>query len=130
MSDATRSIQTVEPTPETQPYWDAANEGKLLIKSCTDCGKNHYYPRTYCPYCQSDNTKWLEASGAGSIYTYSVYRRTPAPYAIAYVTLSEGVTMLSNIVDTNLDALGVGQDVKVVFKASESGQKVPMFTPV
>lgn len=129
MSEQTRPIHTLEPTPETRPYWDAANEGRLLVKHCAGCGKAHHYPRTYCPYCFSDDTRWQETSGTGTVYSYSVFRRAPVPYAIAYVTLDEGVTMLTNLVDCDLNALSVGQQVRVVFKDSESGQKVPMFTP-
>ena len=51
------------------------------------------------------------------IYTYSVMRRgAPEPYAIAYVTLAEGPTMMTNIVDCDLDGIRIGQKVKVVFK--------------
>ena len=55
-------------------------------------------------------------------------RRAQTPYAIAYVALTEGVTMLTNIVDCDLDALRIGQQVKVVFKPTEGGPPVPMFT--
>ena len=67
----------------------------------------------------------------GEIYTYSVTRRGgPVPYCIAYVTLDEGVTMMTNIVDTDLDTIKIGQKVKVVFRISENGTAVPMFTPI
>jgi len=56
-------------------------------------------------------------------------RRLPVPYALAYVTLDEGVTMMTNIVDCDLDAIRIGQRVKVVFKPTEGGPPVPMFTP-
>jgi hypothetical protein len=56
-------------------------------------------------------------------------RRAEIPYAIAYVTLDEGVTMLTNIVDCDLDTLRIGQRVRVVFKPTEGGPPVPMFTP-
>jgi uncharacterized OB-fold protein len=56
-------------------------------------------------------------------------RRTPIPYAIAYVTLQEGVSMMTNIVDCDLDKIKIGQDVKLVFKPSDGGPPVPMFTP-
>ena len=56
-------------------------------------------------------------------------RRVPVPYAIAYVTLEEGVTMMTNIVDCDLGAIRIGQRVKVVFKPTEGGPPVPMFTP-
>jgi uncharacterized OB-fold protein len=56
-------------------------------------------------------------------------RRVPEPYAIAYVTLEEGPTMMTNIVDCDLDAVRIGQAVRVVFKPSEGGPPVPMFAP-
>ena len=35
----------------------------------------------------------------------------------------------TNIVDCDLDKVRIDQPVKVVFKPSENGQPVPMFTP-
>jgi uncharacterized OB-fold protein len=130
MSGSERTIPAPEPNPETKPFWDAAAEGKLLIKRCRACGEAHYYPRALCPHCFSAETAWQEAKGEGTIYSYSVVRRgAPVPYAIAYVTLAEGVTMMTNIVDCDLDAVRIGQRVRVVFKPSEGGPPVPMFTP-
>ena len=116
---------------ETETYWAAANNGKLLMKRCTDCNKTHFYPRAICPYCQSVNTEWYEASGKGVIYSYSVMRRGDNPFAIAYVTVDEGVTMLSNIVECDYDGLSIGQVVEVAFrKSADSQQSVPVFRPV
>jgi uncharacterized OB-fold protein len=56
-------------------------------------------------------------------------RRVPVPYALAYVTLEEGVTMMTNIVDCDLNAIRIGQAVKVVFKPTDGGPPVPMFGP-
>ena len=81
-----------------------------------------------CPFCFSDETEWREAAGTGTIYSFSVMRRAEMPYAIAYVTLAEGPTMMSNIVDCDLDAIRIGQRVRLVFKPAENGQPVPMFT--
>ena len=67
--------------------------------------------------------------GRGIVYSYSVMRRVPAPYALAYVTLDEGVTMMTNLVDCDLDAIRIGQRVRVVFKPTDGGPPVPMFTP-
>ncbi len=116
-------------TLESEAYFQGCSEGKLLLKRCTDCGETHFYPRAICPLCFSDNTEWYEASGKGRIYTYSVTRRAEVPYAIAYVTLEEGVTMLSNIVEADLDALAIDQAVEVTFRQSEGGQALPVFRP-
>lgn len=113
----------------TEPYWAAAREGVLKIRRCTACGEPHWYPRPVCPFCQGD-TEWVDARGSGEIYSVSVTRRAgPIPYALAFVKLDEGVTMMANIVDCDLDALHIGQRVKLVFKPADDGQPVPMFTP-
>jgi uncharacterized protein len=130
MQSQERKIQAPQPNLETQAFWKAAEEGKLMIGKCTACGRVHYYPRAICPYCLSDKTELQQASGSGTIYTYSVMRRAPIPYAIAYVTLQEGVAMMTNIVDCDLDKIQIGQAVRLVFKPSDGGPPVPMFTPV
>ncbi len=122
-----------ETHPEHQEFWQAAEDGKLLIKQCESCGEYHYYPRVLCPYCMSDKTTWKEVNGTGSIYTYSVMRKG-FPYAIAFVTLDEGPRMMTNIVDCDLDEVHIDQRVKVVFKQSgdqdNPGSFIPCFTPV
>ena len=129
MSGQERKIPAPPVSPETQPFWDAATDGRLMIKKCAGCGQVHYYPRALCPFCGSDRTEWLRASGRGTIYSYSVMRRVPVPYALAYVTLEEGVTMMTNIVDGDLDRIRIGLPVKVVFRPTEGGPPVPMFAP-
>jgi len=123
-----RTLPAPKPDSETKPYWDAAAAGKLMLKRCRQCGKTHHYPRALCPFCLGE-TDWLEARGTGVIYSFSVMQRAPIPYAIAYVTLDEGVTMMTNIVDCDFAALAIGQRVRLVMKPSEGGPPVPMFTP-
>jgi len=115
---------------ETKAYWEAAKEGKLLVKVCHSCSRMHYYPRAHCPHCLSGDTEWTEVSGKGTIYTYSVMRRTDKPYVIAYVTLDEGVTMLTNIVECDADTIDVGDAVEVVFRETEGGFFLPVFRPI
>jgi hypothetical protein len=115
--------------PETKAFWDAASEGKLLIKRCKACGEPHYFPRALCPFCFSDQTVWEESAGEGEIYSYSLMRKSATgPYAIGYVTLKEGPSVLTNFVDCDFAALSIGQKVKVVFKPSDGGAPLPFFT--
>jgi len=129
MATQERKIPAPETNPETKPFWEAAAQGRLLIKKCVTCGRVHFYPRAICPFCGSDKTEWVTASGRGTVYSYSVMRRVPVPYALAYVTLEEGVSMMTNIVDCDLDAIRIGQPVTVAFKPTEGGPPVPMFRP-
>ena len=130
MQSQERKIQAPVPNLETKAFWDATAEGKLMVGKCEACGKLHYYPRAICPFCFGDKTELQQVSGNGTIYTYSVMRRAPIPYAIAYVTLAEGPTKMTNIDDCDLDQIKIGQAVKLVFKPSDGGPPVPMFTPL
>jgi uncharacterized OB-fold protein len=115
-------------TPESAPFFEAARQGRFLIRRCGSCGKAHWYPRALCPFCFGETT-WEEASGKGRIYSYSVMRRASPPYAIAYVTLDEGPTMMTNLVECDLDRLAIGQAVSLAFKPSADGTPIPCFRP-
>lgn len=118
--------------PGTEHLWEQAKAGTLTVKSCKSCGKLHWYPRTLCPFCMGE-TEWKAVSGKGKIYSFSVMQRgNPNPYCIAYVTLDEGVTMMTQIVDCDLDSVAIGQAVALVFKPTEGEDTppVPMFKPV
>jgi len=130
MSSAERTYPEPAINMETEAYWEAANKNILLLKKCEACGETHFYPRAICPNCFSSDTVWYEASGKGKIYSFSIMRRAEIPYVIAYVTLAEGVTMMSNIVDCDFDSLEIDQDVEVTFKTAEGGQAVPLFRPI
>ena len=83
----------------------------------------------HLPILRRESVEWREASGKGTIYTFSVMRRVKEPYVIAHVTLAEGPTMLTNIVDCDADKVRIGQPVIVVFQDTENGPPVPMFKP-
>ena len=125
-----RALAAPEPNVETQPFWDAAAEGKLLIKRCGACDRPHYYPRALCPYCLSADTHWVTTAGTGTVYSLSTMRRgKDAPYTLAYVTLDEGPAVLTNL-DGDPDALAIGQRVRVKFApTAEGAPPVPMFAP-
>ena len=125
-----RKIPAPTVSVETQAFWNAAREGRFIVPTCTACGRAHWYPRAICPFCSGGEIVWRDASGRGTIYTFSVMRRAKEPYVIAYVTLAEEPTMMTNIVDCDFDSLHIGQPVSVVFKDTENGPPVPMFTPV
>jgi len=127
MAPAERKIPAPKINPETAGFWSAASEGRLVIGRCRACNEAHFYPRSICPFCFSDNTILETAVGKGTIYSFSIMRRVPVPYVMAYVTLEEGPTMMSNIVDCDPEAVRIGQAVQLIFKPSDGGPPVPMF---
>lgn len=122
-------VGTPDTNPETKPFWEGAAAGKLMLPRSRASGKCHWYPRGIDPYSFSQDLEWIQASGNGTIYSFSVMKRAEVPYAIAYVTLDEGPTMMTNIVDCDLDSIKIGQKVKLKFVPSEDGPPMPMFTP-
>ena len=116
--------------PETQAYWTAADQGRLLVKRCNSCGQFHHYPRDICPHCLSSDTVWQDAAGTGTVYSFSTMGTGDAAYTLAFVTLDEGVTLMTNLVDCDPTQVRIGDKVRVVFQPSQGGHAVPMFTPL
>jgi uncharacterized OB-fold protein len=118
--------EDVRPERAIAPQW-RSTAGKLLVQKCEECSEPFYYPRVVCPFCFSARVRWLECSGNGRIYSYSVVRRGE-PYAIAFVELDEGPRLMTNIVDCDFDAIRIGDPVAVVFRDLD-GVPTPMFSP-
>ena len=136
MSDSNNTLSRPIPAPavtlETQSFWDAAREGRFLVKRCTACKQAFWYPRALCPLCHSPETVWEASPGSAELYTFSIMRRGPTgPFAIGYVKLDEGPYVLTNLVDAGPDDLKIGMRVKVKFTPTEGegGPPAPVFVP-
>lgn len=121
---------------ETQPFWNATREGKLMFSRCADCGKPHYYPRPFCPHCWSEAVSLEQASGRGTLYTWStVYSndlppfKERLPYVAAIVDLEEGVRVSTNIVQCAPEDLKVGMAVQLVFEERTPEVTLALFKP-
>ncbi|MDO0933990.1 Zn-ribbon domain-containing OB-fold protein [Streptomyces sp. DG2A-72] len=111
----------------TRTYWDAAAEGRLLIRRCGECGRAHHYPREFCPHCWSEDVTWEPATGRATLYTWSVVHRNDlppfgerTPYVAAVVDLAEGPRMMTEVVGGG--ELRVGMELEVGFR-----EGVPVF---
>jgi uncharacterized OB-fold protein len=114
-------------SPDNEAFVAAAREGRFVLRGCDDCGRTHWYPRAVCPHCFSSKTQWKPASGRGTVYSYSTMQRVDPPYTLAYVTLDEGPTMMTNLVGAG--PWRIGMRVQLRFVASDDGTPVPMFAP-
>lgn len=114
-------------TEETAPFWEAAAEGRWVLPRCRRCGGWIWYPRRFCPDCASRDVEWVEASGRGTVYTFTRIRRGRGPwaehlpYVVAYVELDEGPRVLTNIVGCDPDDVHIGMPVQVVFEPADDG---------
>jgi uncharacterized OB-fold protein len=125
--------------PEVKPYWDATAEGRLVLPRCTECQTIIWYPRPFCPSCASTSVEWIQASGHGTVYSFTVNRRGVADmsayanagvYVLAYVELEEGPRVMTNIVDCDPDSVRIGQKVQLVFHDTGQGTALARFKPV
>ncbi|GIH72426.1 bifunctional MaoC family dehydratase N-terminal/OB-fold nucleic acid binding domain-containing protein [Sphaerimonospora thailandensis] len=98
---------------EDNAWWfDAAREHRLLVQRCADCGTLRHPPGPCCPHCQSFTWDTVEASGRGTVYSYTVahHPRHPAfdyPLLIGVIALEEGTRLIANIL---VDAAGAEPD--------------------
>lgn len=119
-----------EPNPETVFFWEQAALKKFFVKTCNDCSQAHWYPRARCPFCESANTEWRESAGLGKIYSFSLVSPAKAPYVIAFVSLDEGPTLLTNIIAPDHADIAIGHLVRVAFAPAGQNMSIPVFTLV
>lgn len=140
MAARTTSDPTVRPAPHpsdlTAAFWAATTEGRFLIQRCTRCQAAIFYPRVNCTECGSTELVNEDASGHGTVYTYTVARRPThrawaeaGPYVIAIVELAEGPHVTTNIVECDPDDVRVGMPVEVCFAPEVDGVALPLFRP-
>ena len=121
------------PTAETAHYWESALEGRLKIQYCNACDRHQFYPRRFCTQCLSDGIEWVQASGRGRIYTYTVCRvaahpayESRVPYAIGMIELDEGVRMLAGIIVSDLERLAIGSAISLLMRSKHTSTGAPM----
>jgi hypothetical protein len=77
----------------------------------------------------------MEASGLGTVYSFTVVHRgtgpyrDAAPYIVAYVELAEGPRVLTNLVGCAPDQAQIGQRVRVVFCDTGEASSLYRFEP-
>ena len=127
-----------KPSPQTselaRPYWDAVAQGKLVLQSCSACGKVRHYPRLLCDACYSDAVTWLSSKASGTIHSWTVAHHAfhPAfapelPYTLVTVDLDEGVRALGRW--RSDVAMSIGLPVQGTFEAREGGMDL-VFKPL
>jgi uncharacterized OB-fold protein len=114
-------------------YWQAAAEPRLVVQACGSCGEVRSLPRLMCPTCGSFEFDWPQASGLGTIYSWTVLRRSfhpsfvAMPMFMAVVELDDHpmVHVVSNLVDhegqlldpaTAAGQIVIGAPVEVAFQ--------------
>ena len=129
------------PVPEvndlTRPWWEGTKQRKFLMQHCDDCDTTFWYPREYCPgrNCMSNNLRWVEVSGKGTVHTFTVIRQAALPYfqeripyLYAVIQLAEGPRFVSNV-DCGLDEIYCGMPVESYFEDISDEYTLVKFKP-
>jgi uncharacterized protein len=146
MSDEATKPAYTKPLPDLRPegerFWEGMREHKLLLPARPD-GRPFWYPRAYAPGTL-EPVQWIEATGQGSVYSYSVHYIGPSkaykgdpPHVVVLVDLDEGVRMMSNLVrdespdypSIDPDEVSIGMRVRVVFHDVTDEITLPKFAP-
>ncbi len=123
-----------EPSIDSQPFWDGLKERRLLLQKCSDCGTVRHYPRPMCGECHSMETDWIEASGKGTVYSWTETHhpfhfgfKAEVPYILVTVTLAEGVRIQTKLLDAKVEDLKLDLPVEVVFAQETPDLVLPYF---
>lgn len=124
-------------SPDSREHFDGLEDGRLLVPRCDACGAVFWYPRHLCPACGSREVAWLEASGRGTVYSFSIVRRgqgayaEAGPYVLAYVELEEGPRVMTNLlVETErFPEIAIGDPVEMVIERADGVPPLLRFRP-
>lgn len=120
----------------TQPFWDAAARGSLVVAQCPRCGHRRMPPTPFCPRCHTQGIDWIPLSGLATVYSYTVVTRAilpemepHLPYVPAVIEPDDGggVRLVSNLVGMEVDAIHVGMAVRLVWHRTADGVALPLF---
>lgn len=134
MSDRIEHKPAPHPTPESQAYWAGAAEGRLRLQRCASCGTVRHYPQLLCVQCYSREAETVDASGRGTVHSWTVAHHAfhPAfkadlPYTLVIVDLAEGPRAMGRLDPTSQGLLHIGMPVQISFPRNEEGVPLPVF---
>jgi uncharacterized OB-fold protein len=115
-------------------WWDAVDQGKVLIQRCKGCQTLRHPPRPMCGECQSMEWDSIESTLDGEVLSYTALRHPkipgyPTDPICAVIRLAEGTNIVSNLVGCEYEDVHIG--MKVVGKVEQVDEKtmLPQFYP-
>ncbi|MFG2584433.1 bifunctional MaoC family dehydratase N-terminal/OB-fold nucleic acid binding domain-containing protein [Streptomyces malaysiensis] len=113
-------------------FWEGVARHQLLIQRCLDCGVPRFPWLPGCGGCGSQRWEAVEASGAGTVFSYVVMHHPPfpafdPPYAVGLIELAEGVRMVSGITGVPYDKVRIGMHVELEFLRVDEELELPVF---
>ncbi|WP_241839986.1 OB-fold domain-containing protein [Frankia sp. CcI49] len=124
-------------TEETEPFWTAAAEGRLLVEHCGACGAESFPPYGICRACRHRPVEFVEITERGRVYSFTVNHQRwlpglEVPYAIVLVEFPghPGVRVAGRLRGCAPEEVAIGAEVEVGFEPGPGGYAVPSFVAV
>ncbi|EIT70848.1 MULTISPECIES: Zn-ribbon domain-containing OB-fold protein [Hydrocarboniphaga] len=110
MSDE-RTATAIHPEAQFKAF---LAQGRFMIQRAKASGRYVFYPRVAEPGTGDTGLEWVEASGAGVVYSSTVVRKKPPEpsYNVALIDLAEGPRMMSRVVGIPAERVRIGMAVK------------------
>ncbi|MET9376282.1 OB-fold domain-containing protein [Streptomyces sp. NPDC002992] len=122
-------------------FWEGVAAHRLLVQRCGACETLRFPWLPGCNACGSMEWDTVEASGAGTVFSYVVMHHPPfpaftvsdgtgdtaGPYAVGLIELVEGVRMVSNVVGVPYDKVRIGMPVRLEFLRVDEELELPVF---
>ena len=127
---------------ETRGYWEGTLAEELRVQTCNACGNRQMPWGPCCTRCLSQDLGWIEATGTGRVFSFTVVRQAihptfsaQVPYVIADIELDEGPVMTSNVTDVPVEEVRIGMPVECWFDnevedAFHTKLRLPKFRPI
>jgi hypothetical protein len=122
------------PDFDSEPFWAATLEDRLVVQHCTTCGHHQLYGRSRCTNCHRDTLEWIDVNGLGTVYSRTIIRQNPTPtirhllpLVVALIDLDEGPRLMSNVVGSDPDEVVIGSRVRVRFEQVSDQAALPLF---
>ena len=115
-------------------WWEACDEGRLLIQRCVNCQTLRHPPRPMCGACQSMAWDSIESSMEGEILSHTQLHHPkvpgyPQPLVCAVIRLREGTNFVANVVGCDPAEVRIGMRVKGVIEQVDEKTVLPQFYP-
>lgn len=123
--------------PDTEPFWQAAKEGKLTACQCGGCKEFRMPPTAICPNCGSRETNWPALPGTATVFSYVVCNKNPKTgedyvYVPVVVDLdgAPGARLNANVSGVDADDVHIGMKVGVEWTPIQDGWVLPNFRKI
>jgi uncharacterized OB-fold protein len=118
---------------DSAPFWDGARDRRLILQFCLETSRFQHPPRPISQFTGSRKLAWREASGKGSIYSWTI-QTAPATALVLYrplvsivVDMAERFRFLSWLTGFDNQAIRRGAPVEVEWQTLANGRSWPAF---